>query len=126
MIGKIIGALVGREVERRNGDSGLKGAAIGALTMGAMRRMGPLGMILGAAYMLYLYRRVVFGRITRDDLRGLLDLSPREYAVFAPLIVLTIWMGIYPQSFLSFFEASVAALVERHHAALGAARLAGL
>jgi NADH-quinone oxidoreductase subunit M len=85
-----------------------------------------LGMILGAAYMLYLYRRVVFGRITREDLRGLLDLSPREYAVFAPLILLTIWMGIYPQSFLSFFEASVAALVERHHAALGAARLAGL
>jgi NADH-quinone oxidoreductase subunit M len=84
-----------------------------------------LGMILGAAYMLSLYRRVVFGRITRDDLRGLLDLSPREYAVFAPLIVLTIWMGIYPQSFLSFFEVSVAALVERHHAALGAARLAG-
>ena len=83
-------------------------------------------MILGAAYMLYLYRRVVFGRITREDLRGLLDLSPREYAVFAPLILLTIWMGIYPQSFLSFFEASVVALVERHHAALGAARLAGL
>ena len=64
--------------------------------------------------------------ISADDLRGLLDLSPREYAVFAPLIVLTIWMGIYPQSFLSFFEASVAALVERHHAALGAARLAGV
>ena len=50
MIGKIIGALVGREVERRNGDSGLKSAAIGALTMGAMRRMGPLGMILGGGY----------------------------------------------------------------------------
>ncbi len=50
MIGKIIGALVGREVERRNGDSGLKGAAIGALTMGAIRRMGPLGMILGGGY----------------------------------------------------------------------------
>ena len=50
MIGKIIGALVGREVERRNGDSGLKGAAIGARAMGAMRRMGPLGMILGGGY----------------------------------------------------------------------------
>jgi NADH-quinone oxidoreductase subunit M len=37
-------------------------------------------MILGAAYMLYLYKRVAFGRITRDDLRGLLDLSPREHA----------------------------------------------
>jgi NADH-quinone oxidoreductase subunit M len=86
-----------------------------------------LGMILGAAYMLWLYRRVIFGRIMRDDLRALLDLSPREYAVFAPLILLTLWMGVYPQSFLSFFEASVAALVSRHEAALGgAARLAGL
>jgi NADH-quinone oxidoreductase subunit M len=54
------------------------------------------------------------------------DLLQPQILVFAPLIVLTIWMGIYPQSFLSFFEASVAALVERHHAALGAARLAGL
>jgi NADH-quinone oxidoreductase subunit M len=86
-----------------------------------------LGMILGAAYMLWLYRRVIFGRVTRDDLRALLDLSPREYAVFAPLILLTLWMGVYPQSFLSFFEASVASLVARHEAALrGAARLAGM
>ncbi|RAI60189.1 NADH-quinone oxidoreductase subunit M [Roseicella frigidaeris] len=85
-----------------------------------------LGMVLGAAYMLYLYRRVSFGRITREDLRALLDLSPREYAIFAPLILLTLWMGVYPQSFLSFFEVSVAALVQRHEAALGAARLAGM
>ena len=84
------------------------------------------GMILGAAYMLYLYRRVIFGRITRDDLRALLDLSPREHAVFAPLILLTLWMGVYPSSFINFFEASVAALVARHEAALGAARLAGM
>jgi NADH-quinone oxidoreductase subunit M len=85
-----------------------------------------LGMILGAAYMLYLYRRVAFGRITRDDLRGLLDLSPREVAIFAPLIVLTLWMGLYPSSFLSFTEASVASLVARHEAALAAPRLAGI
>ena len=58
--------------------------------------LGGLGMILGAAYMLYLYRRVIFGRSPRDDLRAILDLSPREIAVFAPLIVLTLWMGIYP------------------------------
>ncbi|MBX9698202.1 MAG: NADH-quinone oxidoreductase subunit M [Acetobacteraceae bacterium] len=83
-----------------------------------------LGMILGAAYMLLLYRRVAFGRITRDDLRSLLDLSPREHAVFLPLILLALWMGIYPQSFLSFFTVSVDALIERHQAALGAARLA--
>ena len=53
-------------------------------------------MILGAAYMLYLYRRVIFGRLTKDDLRTILDLSPREIAVFAPLVVLTLWMGVYP------------------------------
>jgi len=50
MIGRIIGALVGREMDRRDGRGGLKGAAIGALSMGAMRRMGPLGLILGGGY----------------------------------------------------------------------------
>lgn len=85
-----------------------------------------LGMILGAAYMLLLYRRVAFGRVTKDDLRGLLDMSPREHLVFAPLVILAVWMGVSPQSFLSFFEASVNALVARHEAALGAARLAGM
>ena len=85
-----------------------------------------VGMILGAAYMLFLYRRVAFGKITRDDLRSLLDLGPREYAVFAPLILLTLWMGVYPASFLDFFEVTVASLVQRHEAALGAARLAGM
>jgi NADH-quinone oxidoreductase subunit M len=84
------------------------------------------GMILGAAYMLFLYRRVAFGQITRQDLKGLLDLGPREFAVFVPLVLLTIWMGVYPSSFLSFFETTVAALVARHEAALGLPRLAGM
>jgi NADH-quinone oxidoreductase subunit M len=89
--------------------------------------LGGMGMILGAAYMLYLYRRVIFGRITRDDLRTILDLSPREWAVFAPLIVLTLWMGIYPSSFTSFFDASVGAMVQQHTAALTATtKLAGI
>jgi NADH-quinone oxidoreductase subunit M len=86
-----------------------------------------LGMILGAAYMLTLYRRVAFGRILREDLKSLLDLSPREYAIFAPLIALTLWMGVYPQSFLSFFSVTVAELVQEHQSAISAAsRLAGL
>ncbi|MBR0651898.1 NADH-quinone oxidoreductase subunit M [Roseomonas terrae] len=85
-----------------------------------------LGMILGAAYMLYLYRRVAFGKVTKQDLFSLMDMSPREHLVFAPLVVLALWMGVYPHSFLSFFEASVTALVQRHEAALGAARLAGM
>lgn len=50
MIGKVIGALVGREIDRRDGSSGVKGAVIGAVAMGAMRRMGPLGLALGSAY----------------------------------------------------------------------------
>ena len=50
MFGRVIGALVGRELGRRNGGNGIGGAAVGALAMGAMRRMGPLGMVLGGAY----------------------------------------------------------------------------
>ena len=80
--------------------------------------LGALGMIWGAVYMLYLYRRVIFGGITRDDLKSILDLSPREIAIFAPLVVLTLWMGIQPSAFTSFFDASVGRLVERHTAAL--------
>jgi NADH-quinone oxidoreductase subunit M len=89
--------------------------------------LGGMGMILGAAYMLYLYRRVIFGRLTKDDLMGILDLSPREWAVFAPLIVLTLWMGIYPSSFTSFFDASVGAMVQRHATAMASTvKLAGV
>jgi NADH-quinone oxidoreductase subunit M len=80
--------------------------------------LGGLGMILGAAYMLYLYRRVIFGTLTHADLRHILDLNPREWAVFAPLVVLTLWMGVYPSSFTGFFDESVAALVQHHHAAI--------
>jgi NADH-quinone oxidoreductase subunit M len=83
--------------------------------------LGGMGMILGAAYMLYLYRRVIFGRLTKEDLRNILDLSPREWVVFAPLIVLTLWMGIYPSSFSGFWDASVASMVQNHQAALATA-----
>ena len=81
------------------------------------------GMFLGVAYMLYLYRRVIFGTITRADLRGMLDLSPREKAVFAPLLVLVLWMGIYPTSFLRPIQVSVDHLVQQVNAATGAAGL---
>ena len=50
MIGKIIGALVGREIDQRDGSGGVKGAALGWMAAGAMRRMGPLGLALGGAY----------------------------------------------------------------------------
>lgn len=83
------------------------------------------GMILGAAYMLYLYRRVVFGELTKDDVKAMLDMSPREIGIFAPLIILTIWMGVYPSTFLDPIEVSVANLVENYDAAVAAAK-AGL
>ncbi len=79
------------------------------------------GMVLGAAYMLYLYRRVIFGALTKDSLKAILDLSPREMLVFAPLIVLVLWMGIYPAPFLDSISVSVANLVESYHESLAAA-----
>jgi len=86
--------------------------------------LGGMGMILGAAYMLYLYARVIFGKITHDDLKNILDLSPREWAVFAPLIVLNLWMGIYPSSFTRYFDATVGQMVQQHTAALQQPHLA--
>ncbi len=79
------------------------------------------GMVLGAAYMLYLYRRVIFGELTKDDLKSILDLNAREVAIFAPLIVLVMWMGVYPAPFLDMISASVANLVDNYHGALAAA-----
>jgi NADH-quinone oxidoreductase subunit M len=96
---------------------------VGALKVSFwLAALGSLGMILGAAYMLYLYRRIIFGSITRDDLRAILDLSPREIAVFAPLVAVTLWMGIYPSSFTGFFRPTVSAMVAQHEAALHPAR----
>jgi NADH-quinone oxidoreductase subunit M len=79
------------------------------------------GMFLGVAYMLYLYRRVIFGTITRADLRNLLDLSLREKIVFAPLLVVVLWMGFYPSSFLRPIQVSVDHLVQQVNAATEAA-----
>ena len=78
------------------------------------------GLILGAAYMLYLYRRVVFGVLPKDSLKAILDMSPREIAVFAPLVVLVIWMGVYPSPFLDVMHASVANLLTQVQAGLDA------
>lgn len=78
------------------------------------------GIVLGAAYMLYLYRRVIMGRLVAEHLRAMLDLSPREVLVFAPLIAVTIWMGVWPGPFLDVTEASVANLVEQHRTAMKA------
>ncbi len=76
------------------------------------------GIILGVAYMLWLYRRVIFGPLVKEELKSLLDLSPREIAVFAPLVVLVLWMGIYPSSFTEVYDASIVNLLENYRLAL--------
>jgi NADH-quinone oxidoreductase subunit M len=65
------------------------------------------GMILGAAYMLWLYRRVIFGALLQDHLRTIRDLRPHEVAAFAPLAILVLLMGIYPALFLEPMAATV-------------------
>ena len=78
------------------------------------------GVILGAAYMLYLYRRIIFGQLTKENLMKIKDLNAREWSIFAPLIVLTLWMGIYPSSFLDFMHVSVDNLINQVETALAA------
>jgi NADH-quinone oxidoreductase subunit M len=65
------------------------------------------GMILGAAYMLWLYRRVIFGALVQEHLRLIRDLRAHEIAAFAPLALLVILMGIYPALFLDPMAATV-------------------
>ncbi|MGB0844741.1 MAG: NADH-quinone oxidoreductase subunit M, partial [Alphaproteobacteria bacterium] len=78
------------------------------------------GIVLGAAYMLWLYRRVVFGPLDKDDVKAMLDLSPREILTFAPLLVLVFWMGVYPTPFLDIISGSVENLVDNFNAAISA------
>ncbi|WP_374383896.1 NADH-quinone oxidoreductase subunit M [Dongia sp.] len=70
------------------------------------------GVILGAAYMLWLYRRIIFGELVKEDLKTMLDLSLREKIVFAPLLILVFWMGIYPISFTSIFGPTVTDFIQ--------------
>jgi NADH-quinone oxidoreductase subunit M len=99
------------------GTSGFVGeflALIGTFQVNtAVTFLATTGMILSVAYMLYLYRRVIFGTITREDVRAMLDLDWREVVVFAPMIAVVLWMGVYPASFLRPIQPSVANLVER-------------
>jgi NADH-quinone oxidoreductase subunit M len=84
------------------------------------------GLILGAAYALWLYRKIVFGELTKTSLKGILDMNKREIAVFLPLVLLTLWMGIYPNSFLDPMAPAVDKLVGDYQAALKLARTAAL
>ena len=71
------------------------------------------GIILGAAYMLWLYRRVAFGESRNADAAAMPDLSLREWAMLAPIAAATLWMGVYPESFMAPMRADVGALLAR-------------
>ena len=71
------------------------------------------GIILGAAYMLWLYRRIAFGSAAGEDTRAMPDLSVREIAILAPIVVAVLWMGIYPRTFQDPMKPAVAMVVER-------------
>jgi NADH-quinone oxidoreductase subunit M len=79
------------------------------------------GMVLSVMYMLWLYRRIIFEKMTKEHLAQMLDLSPREKLVFAPLILVVLWMGIYPMSFLNPMSDSVRNLVQGYKLATAAA-----
>ena len=84
--------------------------------------LAALGMVLGAAYMLWLYRRVVFGDLVKEELKAIRDLGRREIAMFAPLVAVVFWMGVYPESFLGAMRASVDNLIEQSRPAERAGR----
>ncbi len=72
-----------------------------------------LGIVLGAAYMLWLYQRVMFGKLENPANKALPDLNMRELATFVPLIILAFWIGIYPSYFVKYLDEPVNAIVER-------------
>jgi NADH-quinone oxidoreductase subunit M len=74
------------------------------------------GIVLGAAYMLWLYQRTMFGKIENPKNESLKDLNLREFATFAPLIVLAFWIGLYPAPFLERLGKSVDRVVARLNA----------
>jgi NADH-quinone oxidoreductase subunit M len=74
---------------------------------------GTLGIVLGAAYLLWLYQRVMFGPVTHDVNKALPDLNLREYAVLLPLVLMAFWIGIYPKPFFAYITNPVEKIVHQ-------------
>ena len=69
-------------------------------------------LVFGAAYTLWMVKRVYFGAVANDDVRGLVDLNAREFFMLALLAVAVLWMGVYPKPFTDVMQVSVAKLLE--------------
>ncbi|MGH6673231.1 MAG: NADH-quinone oxidoreductase subunit M [Xanthobacteraceae bacterium] len=85
-----------------------------------------LGTILSAAYALWLYRKIIFGKLEKASLSAIKDLGLREVIVLAPLVILTIVFGIYPKPIFDLSAASVTQLIDNYHHALGGVQAAAL
>jgi NADH-quinone oxidoreductase subunit M len=88
--------------------------------------LATLGTILSAAYMLWLYRKVIFGRLEKPSLAAITDVGWREIVVLAPLVVLTIVFGLYPRPVLDISAVSVAQLIDNFNHAVGSVHSAAL
>jgi NADH-quinone oxidoreductase subunit M len=76
------------------------------------------GVILSACYALWLYRRIMFGKLEKANLAGILDLSLRDKVILVPLIALTIFFGVYPEPIMTVTAASVDQLIHNYQAAI--------
>ncbi|WP_440680789.1 NADH-quinone oxidoreductase subunit M [Candidatus Pelagibacter sp. HIMB1623] len=77
--------------------------------------LASIGVILGAAYMLWLYKRVVFGKLVNEDLKQMLDLNKSEYLILSCLAIPTLFFGFYPDPLINTIEVSVSDLINMHN-----------
>ena len=101
------------------GTSGFVGEFL--ILMGAFKKnilvasMASLGVIIAAAYMLWMYKRVVFGTIKNENLKNLSDLNKSEILILVSLAILTIFFGFYPEPLVNSYEVSVNSLIDKHN-----------
>ena len=74
-----------------------------------------LGIIFGAAYLLWLYQRTMLGEVTNEKNRHLPDLNLREWAYLLPLMIWAVWIGVYPKPYFDILEKPVAKILQRVH-----------
>ncbi len=86
--------------------------------------LAAIGVILSASYALWLYRRIIYGALTKDSLKAMLDLSAREKAILYPLVILIVFFGVYPAPILDATAQSVQNLVTNVTASIDAAQTA--
>jgi NADH-quinone oxidoreductase subunit M len=90
----------------------------------AVATIATLGVILSAAYALWLYRKMIFGKLEKPKLQSITDVDSREITIFVPLVALTLLFGFWPKPVLDISSASVNALVAQYQQAIGAKKVA--